>query len=207
TSAEIHEFATQQIYDFCHSQNLLFVWIYLYSHWYTEVQWVKWARSARDEIPAGKTTMLVEAHWRVLKRIHLHHHNRPRTDYLVFIMISRQCRRLILSFNQKVAERRVVPSWENEFRAEWRKLNDLQIDDDRNELYQVDVERWVCSCPYFIHNRFLLCKHLVNGGHGYGNSVGLLQPRRYLITRKQAPPYIQLIHVRQRYEQKYICEG
>ena len=28
-------------------------------------------------------------------------------------------------------------------------------------MYFTDISRWVCSCPGFVRNRFLLCKHLV----------------------------------------------
>ena len=27
--------------------------------------------------------------------------------------------------------------------------------------YLTDVENWICGCPYYLTNRFNLCKHLV----------------------------------------------
>ncbi|ORX61368.1 hypothetical protein DM01DRAFT_1404181 [Hesseltinella vesiculosa] len=160
--SEIHQLVALQVYEFCRSRNLVFVWVYLYSNWYTRDQWTLWARSARNAIPAGKTTMMIEAHWRVLKRVHLHHINRPRLDYLVYIIISRQCGRLIRSFNQKIATRQVLPEWEGQFRNEWKDLMSRPVQNNRYALYQTDPASWVCGCPYFIHSRFLLCKHLVH---------------------------------------------
>ena len=52
--------------------------------------WKQWARSAvPDRITAGKTTMLIEAHWKVLKQNHLYRFNRARLDLLVFVIIDR----------------------------------------------------------------------------------------------------------------------
>ena len=28
--------------------------------------------------------------------------------------------------------------------------------------YLTDSEKWICSCPYFLTNRFFICKHLIN---------------------------------------------
>ncbi|ORX54575.1 hypothetical protein DM01DRAFT_1279332, partial [Hesseltinella vesiculosa] len=201
---EIHQLVALQVYEFCRSRNLVFVWVYLYSNWYTRDQWTLWARSARNAIPAGKTTMMIEAHWRVLKRVHLHHINRPRLDYLVYIIISRQCGRLIRSFNQKIATRQVLPEWEGQFRNEWKDLMSRPVQNNRYALYQTDPASWVCGCPYFIHSRFLLCKHLVHRSRHLGNSQGHLTPRRYVITRNHSAPYVKLIPVRNTLKKKKL---
>ena len=28
--------------------------------------------------------------------------------------------------------------------------------------YDTNLENWVCGCPYFFTNRFMICKHLIN---------------------------------------------
>jgi len=43
----------------------------------------------------------------------------------------------------------------------WRKCAAADIGQNVGERYYLDVGRWICSCPAFLHNRFLLCKHLV----------------------------------------------
>ncbi|KAG2228354.1 hypothetical protein INT45_011146 [Circinella minor] len=46
--------------------------------------WKTWARCTTGNcIPIAKTTMLIEAHWKVLKRNHLYHYNRARLVLLV----------------------------------------------------------------------------------------------------------------------------
>ncbi|ORX62304.1 hypothetical protein DM01DRAFT_232854, partial [Hesseltinella vesiculosa] len=119
---QIHQAVVYQIYQFCRDKNLVFVWVYLYSNWYTSNEWNMWARSTRDAIPSSKTTMMVESHWRVLKRVDLLNHNRPRLDYLVFKIISKTCAKKIRQFNEKLARRVTAPSWENDFRNEWAIL-------------------------------------------------------------------------------------
>ncbi|ORX58894.1 hypothetical protein DM01DRAFT_1208795 [Hesseltinella vesiculosa] len=157
---QIHQAVVYQIYQFCRDKNLVFVWVYLYSNWYTINEWNTWARSTRDAFPSAKTTMMVESHWRVLKRVDLLNHNRP--DYLVFKIISKTCAKKIRQFNEKIARRVTTPSWENDFRSEWATLASRELTDDGESLYEVDTARWVCGCPYFVHSRFLLCKHLVS---------------------------------------------
>src|ERR1051325_10702058 len=33
---------------------------------------------------------------------------------------------------------------------------------DNFNTYNINLENWVCGCPYFLTNRFMICKHLVN---------------------------------------------
>ena len=39
-------------------------------------------------------------------------------------------------------------------------MSKKQISQSTN--YITDSEKWICSCPYFLTNRFFLCKHLIN---------------------------------------------
>ena len=38
----------------------------------------------------------------------------------------------------------------------------LHRETDNFDIYNTSIERWVCGCPYFLTNRFMICKHLVN---------------------------------------------
>lgn len=57
----IRRWAVQQMYLFCVENELPEVWAYLWENWYRSGRWNLWARSAHDEIPILKTTMMVEA--------------------------------------------------------------------------------------------------------------------------------------------------
>ncbi|ORX60631.1 hypothetical protein DM01DRAFT_1397755 [Hesseltinella vesiculosa] len=81
----------------------------------------------------------------------------------------------------------------NDFRNEWAVLASSTVPDDSFSLYEVDTARWIGGCPYFIHSRSLLCKHLVHRCLVMGNSMGHLTPRRYVIMRNPFPPYVRLV--------------
>ena len=52
-----------------------------------------------------------------------------------------------------------------------------------NDAYKPDAKRWVCTCPSFSINRFLLCKHLVQ-------SVQAVPPVFFLeVTRQRTTPF------------------
>jgi len=86
TSEEIWKKAVWEIYQFCHANGYAKLWNYLFFSWYTQNRWNLWARSSNPTIPFGKTNMLVESHWKVLKHDYLYRFNRPRLDYVVFIL-------------------------------------------------------------------------------------------------------------------------
>jgi hypothetical protein len=110
--------------------------------------WILWARSASpDEICIFKITMLTESHWKVIKRDYLPKFFRPRLDLATYIVITR-----LIPHNEIMLKKYITgrqdPSWRKDFK---------QISN-----YLTDSERWICSCPYFLTNRFFICKHLVN---------------------------------------------
>lgn len=78
-----------EIYQYCRNNDLIMVWAYLWCEWYTPKQWVLWARSSFEEIGILRTTMVIESHWRLLKRDYLYKFNRPRLDLLCFIIIKK----------------------------------------------------------------------------------------------------------------------
>jgi len=56
---------------------------------------------------------------------------------------------------------RIHPHWWEDFKKEWKKCVVKGVNENFLEKYYVDSNRWICSCPSFLQNRFLICKHLV----------------------------------------------
>lgn len=69
TSDIIRKQAVLEMYTFCKENSLVRVWSYMWREWYSKDRWVLWARSAFNTLSILKTTMFVEGHWKVLKRI------------------------------------------------------------------------------------------------------------------------------------------
>ena len=161
------------MYGFCEAHGLRDAWAYLYEGWYREPWFKKWARSARVVVPIGKTTMMIESQWRILKRDFLINNPRPRLDLLVWIIIHKQSRLVLHNFLLKIINRAQTLDWELEFVREWdtksgRNDPGLGYMDNRpenpnaTELYSPSLEHWTCGCPSFFESRFMLCKHLIS---------------------------------------------
>ena len=60
---------------------------------------------------------------------------------------------------------RELPAWRKDFKHAWRKAKESPITLPLNERYRPDPIRWVCTCPQFVIDRFLICKHLVQAVH------------------------------------------
>jgi len=72
TVDEIWFTSVQEMYQFCVQKDLRNVWAYMWTNWYQKSTWRLWARSASsDKMGLYKTTMLVEAHWKVIKQDYL----------------------------------------------------------------------------------------------------------------------------------------
>jgi hypothetical protein len=160
TRTEIRRNAVQEMYNFCVTHELASLWAYLWSSWYKATRWTLWARSAHENIPLAKTNMLIEAHWRVLKHTYLYRFNRPRLDYLVWIVCSRVLPDQLTRF-QQIQHGRQAPSWFSDFKKDWTRLTIQPISDGAKERHYTDLVNWICSCPSFLGSRFLICKHLV----------------------------------------------
>src|SRR6185312_4741817 len=160
TAEEIWRTAVQEIYLFCHKNNYPELWNYLFFSWYTKNRWNLWARSTNPTIPLGKTNMLVESHWKVIKHDYLYRFNRPRIDYVVFVLCEKVISAQITRLHQ-LANGRINPYWWENFKRTWKisATEDIAINVD--ERYYVDINRWICSCPAFLYSHFLVCKHLV----------------------------------------------
>ena len=148
------------MYLLCYKHNLIYLWAYLWTNWYQDEMWILWARSVTpEEICIYKTTMLTESHWKVIKRDYLPKFFRPRLDLVAYIIVTRLIPHNEAMF-KKYTTGRQQPSWRKFFKQNWKNLSKKQISQSTN--YITDSEKWICSCPYFLTNRFFLCKHLIN---------------------------------------------
>ena len=109
--------------------------------------------------------MMIEAHWKVLKHDYLYRFNRPRLDYVIYVicehLLPQQENRLLQLING-----RQHPHWWEEFKREWKKTGQRNVSTNPEERYYTSEALWVCSCPNFLQSRFLLCKHLVTVAGG-----------------------------------------
>ncbi|KAI9488736.1 hypothetical protein BDB00DRAFT_963242 [Zychaea mexicana] len=188
TALEIHQYAAREIYNYCHENGYIDAWVYLYTFWYKPTAWNQWARSAiPDRIPGGKTTMLIEAHWKVLKRNHLYRFNRARLDLLVFVIIEKHFPDLRVKYNRDTVQFRQATRWQQAFVNHWNKAYRLPENSNANALYQPTVDTWTCGCKAYLTSRFLICKHLVKrSGHGEIPASGVL------VHRQSTQPFIRI---------------
>ena len=129
--------------------------------------------------------MMVESHWSLLKRRYLLFHNRPRVDFVVYIME----KQLLPSFRNELfnlKNGRKKPTWWKEFVRDWNKARETEI----NRLYSTNYDTWTCSCPSFLQSRFLICKHLV---------LGRPLPEYRNVIRNRKPPFITFRRDRDRH--------
>ncbi|KAF7349473.1 SWIM-type domain-containing protein [Mycena sanguinolenta] len=143
--AGIREWAVKQMYTYCFENDLPEAWAYLWENWYRRGRWELWARSEHPQIPRLKTTMMVESHWRRIKRDFLHHFHKPRLDLLVWILVTklapRYYRRLELMMVD-TGRHRELPSWRKDFKSEWKRCRHTPITLPLNEQYQPDPYKW-----------------------------------------------------------------
>ncbi|CAO3588532.1 unnamed protein product [Absidia cylindrospora] len=174
---------------YCHRHNFPEAWAYLWRNWYIQDKFKLWARSATTTIPLAKSTMLVESHWRVLKRNYLYHYNKPRLDLLTYLMLDQHFQSIVNTYQQCIVMRRDVIQWERDFVREWRNHYQHNHDTARDG-YHTRLADWICDCPYYHQSRFLMCKHLVRE-----SGKGIVAPRAFFIKRNIRPPFIELIDI------------
>ncbi|KAJ7732044.1 hypothetical protein DFH07DRAFT_871091 [Mycena maculata] len=153
----IKRWAVKQMYEYCVNNDLPEVWAYLWENWYRDGRWQLWARAPHPQIPRLKTTMMVESHWRRIKRDFLHHFNMPRVDLLVWILVKKLAPRYYTKLDHYLEDKgrfRQLPSWRKDFKAAWKKALKTPITTDPDRLYRYNTQP---------DNRFLICKHLVQG--------------------------------------------
>ena len=83
----------KEISDYFEEQGLSNIYKYLLSNWYGWNQYLLWGRRHPTAIAFTRTTMTIEAHWSFVKRQHLVHNNRPRIDFVLYILEQRFCPR------------------------------------------------------------------------------------------------------------------
>jgi hypothetical protein len=67
-----------------------------------------------------------------------------------------------LSYMKKPLTRFREPlSWRKAFKSKWKTLASTPIPYPINPKYHPHPYLWLCTCPYFVTSRFLICKHLV----------------------------------------------
>jgi len=87
TSDELWLLSVREMYDFCIQHGLKYVWAYMWTNWYKKEDWILWARAANPEIIClFKTTMLIEAHWKVIKRDFLPKFFRLCLDLVTYVI-------------------------------------------------------------------------------------------------------------------------
>jgi hypothetical protein len=101
--------------------------------------------------------MVVEAHWKVLKRDFLYKYVAPRLDFLLFVIFQRFVPAQVSSRRHLVSGR-VSPHWKKNFLQEWRRM--LTNGVGSSEHY-TDAQAWICSCRAFSQHNYFLCTHLV----------------------------------------------
>jgi hypothetical protein len=155
---DIWKLSVREMYNLCYENNLNYVWAYMWCNWYQFNSWVLWARAATpNEICVFKTTMLVESHWKVIKRNYLPRFFRPRLDLVTYIIITRLLPHSEMMYDKYKKGREKV-SWRKEFKKHWK---DLAKKECSGKLYYTNTDQWICSCSAFLIDRFFLCKHLV----------------------------------------------
>lgn len=185
--------STRQMYEYCVREGLRDAWAYLYRNWYSRVNYNRWAKSAASGmVPMGKTTMMIEAHWKVLKRTHLYHYNRARIDLITFVIIKHYYRKLAHKYQSTVVYRQETSTFEKRFSEDWRKNSCLQVS---RAAYATNSQRWVCSCPAFIRSPVCQCKHLVKAYQTTTATVNLTN-RAQFIKRSHVQPFIEFLPVK-----------
>ena len=163
----------------CSSEGLSSMKDYLLKNWSSPTRFCLWGRrNLTRGIPTSKTTMIVEGHWSVLKRRYLLLHNRPRIDLVLFIISQQLIPRLTMDFDSLLSGL-TKPSWWVRFTSIWKKMASSEILGG----YKTDRVAWTCSCPGFIGNEFMLCKHLICGSN---------VPAYKNLSRLSFPPFLSL---------------
>lgn len=167
TAEGVREWAVRKAYDFCRRENLPELWAYLWGNWYRWGRWQLWTRSPCAEIPRLRTTMLVESHWRHLKRDWLFLWPKMRLDMLIFTIVTRVVSKYEHSVDLIIAPSGLARdrgSWRDELKRAWKLCEATDTSDPETfpyRRYDPNPYLWLCGCPAYKSSRFLICKHLI----------------------------------------------
>lgn len=185
TAEHIRRDAVTEMYHHCERNHLCEVWAYLWNNWYAPNRWPLWARSSHEmSVPRHRTTMMVEALWRNLKRLVLHMYNRPPLDLAVYALITKAIppyRKTLSTLTQVRAGGRPehLTHMQEALKKAWRFLEKVPIKGN----YNTNVAQWTCDCGAQKYHACLLCKHLVQ-------AVGPIPAAWWTsVTRYRQPPF------------------
>ena len=167
----------KEISDYCEGESLPKLFSYLLSNWYTWNRYLLWGRRNPAEIPFTRTTMTIESHWSLVKRQYLIHNNRPRIDFVLFILEQRLMPKIQADYTLLLRALK-KPRWWKDFVREWDQAKRRPIEGS----YRTNAGTWTCSCPYYLRSRFLFCKHLMSN---------MDCPSYRELVRNRHPPFLQ----------------
>lgn len=111
-ASDIWQESAKELYEYCYERDLIDLWVYFVDHWYRSDRWYLWARSSfQSLLPMGKTTMMIEAHWKVLKRNHLYYYHRARLDTLVWVISTKHFPQQMYKWARLIARRIEASDW------------------------------------------------------------------------------------------------
>jgi hypothetical protein len=160
----IYRDAVTEMYRHCEVNNLTEVWAYLWNSWYSPSRWPLWTRAAHAKsIPVHRTTMMVEALWRNLKRLVLHMYNRPPADLAVHALVTKSIPPYRHTLSTLISIRRggrpqALTHMQEAFKRAWEHLLTVPI----KGTYTTNIMKWTCDCGAQKYHAYLLCKHLVH---------------------------------------------
>ena len=152
--------------------------------------------------------MMSESQWRILKRNFLINSNRPRLDFLVWIIIQKQLVKVHHTFLLKVVYRTERLDWELKFTRGWHtktgrsdpgsnSRGQRPENPNAEQLYRPSLDKWTCGCPSFATSRFMLCKHLISRYCNRNRSLhDVFGAHDYFICLQSVTPYVRLLPVR-----------
>ena len=185
SAEEIWRDAVEEMYRHCKANNLCEVWAYLWNSWYRRDRWKLWARSAYSAaIPCKRTTMMVEALWRNLKRLVLHLYNRPPVDLVVYMIVTRTLPPYRVTLRSIIADARpgrarTLTHMQKALKRSWKRLSSVPI----KGSYNTRLVTWTCDCGAQKYHAYILCKHLVQ-------AAGVQSPKWWAaVTRYRIPPF------------------
>jgi len=128
--------------------------------------------------------MLIEAHWKVIKRDFLPKFFRPRLDLVVYVITTR-----LLPHHQRryyqLTSRRETEAWRKDFKKEWKNLSNR--DSATANPHITDVTKWVCSCQAFLLSRWPMCYHLVLRAPNVRSNIGFFTS----VVRQEVYPFLR----------------
>lgn len=132
---KLFSMALQEITGLYNSERHEALYLYLLSCWYgADGEFFKqWGRHTEQYVSFARTTMFVEGHWSALKRNYLIYHNRPRLDFLLYIIDVKLVPKFSAVFDL-IRYGKVVPAWYKALRKEWNKKEGVRTAEFRIAL-------------------------------------------------------------------------